>query len=54
MFSQGYLIDSLVCIVALWLFYIAVLHRRTNLRAARWFLLTFVPVGLLPRWSEFR
>lgn len=47
MFSQGYLIDSLVCIAALWLFYIAVLHRRTNLRAARWFLLTFVPVGLL-------
>ena len=47
MLSQGYLIDSLVCIAALWLFYIVVLHRRTNLRAARWFLLTFVPVGLL-------
>lgn len=46
MFSQGYLIDTQLCIAALWLFYIAVLHRRTDLRAARIFLLSFVPVGM--------
>lgn len=47
MFSQGYLIDTQICIVALWLFYIAVLHRRTNLRAARVYLLGMLPVAML-------
>lgn len=47
MFSQGYLIDTQLCIAALWLFYIAVLHRRTGLQAARIFLLSLVPVGML-------
>lgn len=47
MFSQGYLIDTQLCIATLWLFYIAVLHRRTDLRAARIFLLSLVPVGML-------
>ncbi len=47
MFSQGYLIDTQLCIAALWLFYIAVLHRRTQLAAARIYLLALVPAGLL-------
>lgn len=47
MFSQGYLIDSQLCIAVFWLFYTVVLHRRTDLRAARAFLLLLVPLGLL-------
>lgn len=47
MFSQGYLIDTQICIVALWLFYIAVLHRRINLPAARVYLLGMLPVAML-------
>lgn len=47
MFSQGYLIDTQICIAALWLFYIAVLHRRINLSAARVYLLGMLPVAML-------
>lgn len=47
MFSQGYLIDTQICIAALWLFYIAVLHRRINLPAARAYLLGMLPVAML-------
>lgn len=47
MFSQGYLIDTQICIIALWLFYIAVLHRRINLPAARVYLLGMLPVAIL-------
>lgn len=47
MFSQGYLIDTQLCIAALWLFYIALLHRRTQPAAARIYLLALVPAGLL-------
>lgn len=47
MISQGYLIDTQLCIAALWLFYIALLHRRTNLTAARLYLLGMLPVAML-------
>lgn len=47
MFSQGYLIDTQLCIIVLWLFYVATLHRRIPLPAARIYLLTLFPVSLL-------
>lgn len=47
MLSQGYLIDSQLCIIALWLFYFAVLHRRVPLASARVYLLLLFPAGML-------
>lgn len=47
MFSQGYLIDSQLCIAALWLFYLTVMHRRVPLTAARIYLLALCPIGML-------
>lgn len=47
MFSQGYFIDSQICIVALWLLYLLLLHRRVNLTAARCYLLLLFPVAFL-------
>lgn len=47
MFSQGYLIDTQICIAVLWLFYISVLHRRTDLKAARFYLLLMTPIAVL-------
>lgn len=47
MFSQGYIIDSQVCIAVLYLFYITLLHRRVTHRAARAYLVTMLPVALL-------
>lgn len=47
MFSQGYLIDTQLCVAALWLFYILLLHRRISLSAARTYLLCLFPVGML-------
>lgn len=47
MFSQGYIIDSQICVVALYLLYLAFLHRRVTHRAARAYLLTMLPVALI-------
>lgn len=47
MFSQGYIIDSQICIVLLWLFYVTLLRRRVSHTAARVYLLGVLPVGML-------
>lgn len=47
MFSQGYIIDSQICIVLLWLFYVTLLRRRVSHTAARIYLLGVIPVGML-------
>ncbi|CDN31660.1 Regulatory sensor-transducer [Mucinivorans hirudinis] len=47
MFSQGYLIDSQVCIAVLYLLYITLLAGRISHRAARAYLLSATPLGLL-------
>lgn len=47
MFSQGYLIDSQLCVGVLWLFYFVLLHRRVPLTAARVYLLLLCPVDML-------
>ncbi len=47
MFSQGYWIDSQICVVVLWAIYALLLHRRIDLRVSRAYLLLFVPAGML-------
>lgn len=46
MISQGYWIDTQLCIVVLWLFYVAALRRRIPFAAARAYLLLMFPVGM--------
>ncbi|MDE5944992.1 MAG: hypothetical protein K2G93_05325 [Rikenella sp.] len=47
MISQGYWIDTQLCIVVLWLLYLATLRRKIPFAAARAYLLLMFPVGLL-------
>lgn len=47
MLSQGYWIDSQLCVLVLWLFYVAVLHRRIPSGGARSYLLAMLPLGML-------
>lgn len=47
MFSQGYIIDSQICIVLMWLFYVTLLRHRVSHTAARIYLLGVIPVGML-------
>lgn len=47
MFSQGYIIDSQICVAVLYLLYLAFLHRRVTHRVARAYLLTMLPVALI-------
>lgn len=46
MFSLGYLIDSQICIIILYLLYYTLLDGRITHRSARAYLLTLVPLGL--------
>lgn len=46
MFSLGYLIDSQICVIILYLLYYTLLDGRITHRSARAYLLTFVPLGL--------
>lgn len=47
MFTQGYLIDSQICIALLWILYMLLLRRRISYSASRAYLLSIVPVGVL-------
>lgn len=47
MLSFGYIIDSQICVVALYLLYVAFLQRRIVHTAARAYLLAILPIGLL-------
>lgn len=47
MFSQGYIIDSQICVAVLYLLYLAFLHCRVTHRVARAYLLTMLPVALI-------
>lgn len=47
MFSQGYIIDSQICVAVLYLLYLAFLHRRVTHSVARAYLLTMLPVALI-------
>lgn len=47
MYSQGYFIDVQICIVVLYLLYIAFFHRHILHSVARLYLLLLVPVSLL-------
>lgn len=46
MFSLGYLIDSQICVIILYLLYYTLLDGRITHRSARAYLLTLVPLGL--------
>lgn len=52
MFSQGYLSDTQLCIIALWLFYILLPHQRINLTTAHTYLPSLFPTAMLIPYSK--